>query len=189
MKKYVGLAAGILPASYGGNGTSPLPSSDNERIPPGCAATSTHALPASISGKLSGSVSGATPLRIVVRLIMREKAGAQQIVRSQYVQGSANFRKWLTPGPFTAMFNPTTSQAAGVADYLKQQGFTKVSVELNNLAISATGAVSRVEVAFHITIRGIMPNGKLVHGNVEAALVACQVPRTGAAILGIHNAH
>jgi len=66
------------------------------------------------------------PLHIIVGLHMRDRAGADQLVRSQYAPGSGAFHSWLTPEEFTAKFNPTYSQAASVADYLKRQGFTKV---------------------------------------------------------------
>ena len=51
----------------------------------------------------------------------------------------------MTPEEFTEAFNPSLSQANSVADYLKQQGFRRVSIEPNHLIVSGTASVSRVD--------------------------------------------
>jgi pseudomonalisin len=200
MKKsllFAGLAAGILTASCSGNSTSSLlpntalPNSSlptsTERIPSGWAATATQAIP--FKQFPSGSVSNGTQLHIVVGLRMRDHTGAQQLLRDQHTRGSASFHRWMTPEAFTAAFNPTASQAAGVANYLKAQGFTNVSVEPNNLIVSGYASVSHVESAFHTTIHGTMVNGRAVYGNVKPALVPAKLRETVLAVLGLTNAY
>ena len=127
------------------------------------------------------------PMRIVVGLYMRDHDGAAKLIRSQHTRGSAEFMGWLTPGEFTAKFGPTASQAASVADYLKKEGFTKVSIEPNRLIVSATGSVSRVEAAFSTSIRGTMVNGKQIYGNIKPALVPEKLRGVVAAVLGLTN--
>ena len=191
---YAGIAAGIFTASCSGNATSPL--GPNGFIPaqskavsavPGWESTGTRAI--ALKSFPNGAIPTNTPLRVVVGLYMRDPAGAAALVREQYSAGTASFHKWLTPGQFTAMFNPTRAQASAVADYLRQQGFTDVSIEPNNLIVSATGSVSRAEAAFHTSIRGNVVNGKLVYGNIEPALVPSQFRGVVGAVLGLSNAY
>jgi pseudomonalisin len=159
-----------------------------QTVPPGWAATATHAFPEKLTATFSAAgVSRALPLRIVVGLNLRDKAGAQRLVRSQSIRGSGYDHKWLTPAQFTQRFSPTASQAAGVADYLKQQGFTNVKIEPNRLIVSAIGSVSRVEAAFHTSIKGTSSNGKAVYANVEPALVPAKFSGVVAAVLGLQN--
>jgi len=202
MKKsllYAGVAAGILTAACSGNATSPVPSvpgqngittriTQPETVPPGWAATATHAFPAKFTATFStGGVSHAMPLHIVVGLNLRDKTGAEQLVRSQYVRGGASFHQWLTPAQFTEKFSATAGQAAAVASYLSQQGFTNVKIEPNRLIVSATGSVSRVEAAFHTSIKGTSANGKAIYANVEPALVPAKLRGVVSAVLGLQN--
>src|SRR5215472_6626471 len=103
----------------------------------------------------SRPLSDVVPMRIVVGLGMRDRAGADLLVRRQYAPGSPAFHRWLTPSQFTAMFNPTYGQAAAVAAYLQQRGFLDVSIEPNNLMVTGTAPASRVGAAFHTTIRAL----------------------------------
>lgn len=193
------LAVGIFAAGCSGNGASPLPvagANPNgafsqlgpaEKVPAGWAATATQRVP--IKNFPTASVPETTQLRIVVGLRMRDAAGAQRLVRSQFTPGHASFQKWLTPNQFTAMFNPSYRQAQDVAEYLKKQGFTQVEIEPNNLIVSATGSISRAEAAFNTTIRGTVVNGKPVYGNVKPALVPEKLKRSVIAVLGLTNAY
>ena len=188
-----GLAVGLWTASCSGNGTSPLPPSlsslsgpiSTEHVPPGWTATATKAIP--LKNFPTARVPVNMPMRIVVGLYLRDHDGAAKLVRGQHTRGSAEFMQWLTPGEFTAKFGPTAGQAASVADYLKKEGFTKVSIEPNRLIVSATGSVARVEAAFSTSIRGIMVNGKQIYGNIKPALVPEKLRGVVAAVLGLTN--
>jgi pseudomonalisin len=201
---YASLAVGILTTACSGNTTAPLLPGTSmsvpngtyggaplEKMPQGWTATATQALPVKgfAEKATSRNVSASMPLHIVVGLYMHDSAGAQKFVASQFTPGNVQFRKWLTPSQFTAMFNPTRSEAAAVADYLRSQGFTKVSIEPNNLIVSATGRLARVEAAFHTSIRGVVANGEVVYGNATPALVPAKFRKLVAAILGLNNAY
>jgi pseudomonalisin len=201
--------AGILTASCARNtATSGMPpvstmSSSGEtsqgfagasNVPQGWAATATQALPigTSATGKTltaSAALSESVPMRIVVGLSMRDRAGAQALVRSQYTPNGSSFHHWMTPSQFTETFNPTVAQANAVAAYLEQQGLTNVSIEPNRLIVSATGTASHVGAAFHTSIRQTMSSGELVYGNVTPALVPAQFRGVIIAVLGLNNAY
>ncbi|MBV9271100.1 MAG: S8/S53 family peptidase [Candidatus Eremiobacteraeota bacterium] len=162
-------------------------------VPAGWAATATQGIP--ISGSTAGKASNAAPLsesvpmHIIVGLSMRDPAGAQAFVRNLYTPGSSTFHAWMTPSQFTSMFNPTSAQANAVASYLRQQGLTDVSIEPNNLMVTATGTASRVGAAFHTSIGTTTSNGKLAYANVTPALVPSQFRGQIVAVLGLNNVY
>ncbi|MBV9718705.1 MAG: S8/S53 family peptidase [Candidatus Eremiobacteraeota bacterium] len=201
MKKsllYAALATGVLTASCSGNSSlvpgasTPLgngastAANSSQRVPNGWAATATQSVP--IKNFPTAAVTHAAPLHIVVGLYMHDRQGAAQLVREQYTPGHASFHKWLTPEQFTERFSPSQSEAAGVADYLRGQGFSDVTIEPNRLIVSGMAPISRVEAAFHTSITGTTSNGKLVYGNVKPALVPAKFHGLVAAVLGLTNA-
>jgi pseudomonalisin len=208
MKKsllHAGLAAGILLASCTGNSSSLLPSgapggsgalgtpgssspfasSPNERVPDGWTATGTHALP--LKQFPTGKISDATQLHVVVGLRYRDADGAAKLLRSQHTRGDAAYHRWLSPAQFTEQFNPTLAQANSVADYLKRQGFRRVSIEPNHLIVEGTAPISKVERAFNTTITGTTTSAGVVYGNTKPALMPARFHGLIAAVLGLTN--
>lgn len=197
---YLG-AAGLLMASCGHSGSSAIPAAaaagapasalqsfaTSTSVPAGWAATGTKAV--NFGTATTAALSDSVPLRIVVGLAMRDPAGAQALVKSQYTPGAASFHAWMTPSQFTATFNPTTTEVNAVVTYLQQHGLTNVAVEPNNLIVTATGTASRVAAAFNTSIRSTTSNGKLVYGNVTPALVPSQFRGQIVAVLGLNNAY
>ena len=194
------LAVGIFAAGCSGNGASPLPGtgtnpngaftklSHTESVPAGWAATATQRVP--IKNFPTASVPETTQLRIVVGLRMRDAAGAQQLVRSQFTPGHASFQKWLMPDQFTAMFNPSYKQAHEVAEYLKKQGFTQVEIEPNQLIVSA----HRLRRARRSRIPHLDPrHGRRTEPRCTATSNRRSFPRSSsgivAAVLGLTNAY
>jgi subtilase family serine protease len=196
-----GVAAGILTAACSGNAMSPMPPGAStsglggtarllnpvEHVPPGWAATATRAIP--VKSFPTASVPATMPMHIVVGLYMRDRDGAQKLLHSQHTRGASEFMQWLTPQQFTARFNPTASQAASVADYLRREGFRNVTIEPNRLIVSGTATAARVEAAFNTSIHGSVVNGTEIYGNVKPALVPVKLRKIVAAVLGLSNAY
>jgi pseudomonalisin len=200
MKKplaYVAFALGTGLAACTGNSALPgasqpgagngISASAPQTVPNGWAATATQAVP--LKSFPTAAAPSTTKLHIVVGLRMRNRKDAEQLVRSQYSPNHASYHNWLTPQQFTSRFNPTPSQANSVAEYLKEQGFTNVAVEPNNLIVSGYASVSHVEAAFHTTIHGTMVKGTLIYGNVAPALVPTKLKDAVLAVLGLTNAY
>ncbi|HET6277037.1 MAG TPA: S53 family peptidase [Candidatus Cybelea sp.] len=186
-----GISNEPLPPGAAAPGSAASAPGATERAPRGWSATATHAVKNFVSGGSGQAqrVPDLKPLHVVVGLNMRDRAGARQLLASQYTPGHVGFRKWLTPAQFTAMFNPTYSQAESVASYLRQQGFSKVKIDPNHLIVSGYASVSHVESAFHTSIRGTMSNGRAVYGNVTPAFVPEKLHGLVAAVLGLTNAY
>lgn len=205
MKKLLlvaGMAVAVSTVACSGMSNSPLPPGASapgspvsapgaaERAPQGWAATATHAVKNLANGPgKDQSLPDLKPLHVVVGLYMRDRAGARQLVASQYTPGHVAFRKWMTPTQFTAMFNPTSTQAESLAAYLRQQGFERVKIAPNHLIVDGYASVAHVETAFHTSIRGAMANGKVIYGNVTPAFVPEKFHGLVAAVLGLTNAY
>ncbi|HKE36471.1 MAG TPA: S53 family peptidase [Candidatus Baltobacteraceae bacterium] len=190
------LAAAILTASCARNTASPvLPPApapetgaaatrsvaDNAGAPRGWSATATQAIHFGLATfKLSAAsrMPESQPMRVVVGLRQRNRVRAADAIRQHAI---------MSPAEFAAEFNPTRSQAEDVASYLREQGFKHVAIEPNNLIVTATGSASRVESAFHTTIRATHRSGGLVYGNVTPALVPEKLGKTVLAVLGLSN--
>ncbi len=119
-------------------------------VPAGWAATATQAFPlknATDEGKLSAS----KPLTVHVGLNLRNASGLQSLARSG---------GHISPAEFKAQYAPTGAQVAQVTKYLQGRGLTGVTVEPNNLIVSATGTTANVEAAFDTTLHAYSQNGK-----------------------------
>ncbi|MBV8204780.1 MAG: S8/S53 family peptidase [Candidatus Eremiobacteraeota bacterium] len=182
----IGIAAPALaagrPVSFAGLApTTAWAPTATQAVPISHAAAAMHSMVATLPETV--------PLRIVVGLSTRDRAGATLFVRRQYTAGDPLFHRFVSPAQYTTMFNPTRTQAATVASYLQRAGFTNVTVEPNNLLISATGTASRVAAAFHTAIASTMWRGQLIYGNVTPAQVPAQLRGLVVAVLGLTNAY
>ncbi|MBV9648205.1 MAG: hypothetical protein JO043_12120, partial [Candidatus Eremiobacteraeota bacterium] len=106
-------------------------------VPAGWAATSTRAIVPLHAVDL-GRIPGGTPLHIVVGLRMRDRAGADALLRRQHMRGDVLYHHILTPAEFAGRFNATGTQVDAVARYLDSHGFSNVQAPPNNLLVSAT---------------------------------------------------
>jgi pseudomonalisin len=156
------------------------------------AQTATQAVPLAATPQRAfalGHLSESVPLRIVVGLGMRDRAGADRLIRRQYTPNDVMFHNFLTPAQFTAAFNPTRAQAVAVAMYLQSKGFTNIGIEPNNLMVTATASASRAEAAFNTAIRATQVDGQVYYGNVTPAMVPSQLRGLVVSVLGLNNAY
>jgi subtilase family serine protease len=139
-------------------------------------------------GLIMSRLSDSVPLRIVVGLASN-RAAADAYLRHQTTPGDPLFHKFLTPAQFTAMFNPSRTQALAVASYLAREGFSNIAIEPNNLIVSGVASPSRAEAAFHTTIQATVVNGRVLYGNVTPAQIPSQLRGLVTAVLGLNNVY
>ncbi len=155
-------------------------------LAPGWAATATKALPLRNAVDI-GRVSPSLPLRIVIGLTMRDKAGAMDLVHREHNPRDVMYHRTATPAQFTAAFNPTGSQVNAVASYLVSQGFKGVSAEPNNLMVTATATAAQASAAFNTEIHAFKQFRGIVYAQVKDAQVPSALGGTVAAVLGLNN--
>lgn len=134
-----------------------------------------------------GAPNPTTQLRIVVGLQVRNPQQLNSLMKAQNTPGNALFQTQLTPAQFVAMYAPTNAQVAQVVSYLTVKGFSGITVEPNNLLISATAPAAQVTSAFHTTLGSFSQNGRIVHSNVTPAFVPVSIGNTVLAVLGLNN--
>ena len=150
-------------------------------------ATATRAT--SISGAtLSGDAAQSAPVYVAVTLKPQNVPAEQAALKAMYRPGSASFHDFLTPAQWVAAYAPTTAQVDAVTSYLSQNGFGGVSVQGDQLLITASGTVGDAETAFNTTIGDYtMPNGSTFQANIGAAEVPTALGGTVQAVVGLSN--
>lgn len=128
-------------------------------------------------------------LRINVALAMRDRAGADLLLRRETNPRDPMYGAAITPAEFTARYNPTSAQVQAAVSYLNRSGMTNLVVEPNRLFVSATGSASQISAAFHTSIGVFQQNGRLVYANTSPVLVPAQLRGTVLAVLGLDSAN
>ncbi|HEX3551433.1 MAG TPA: S53 family peptidase [Candidatus Elarobacter sp.] len=93
----------------------------------------------------------------------------------------------LSPSQVAASYGPTSSDVAQVQSYLQSQGFTNITVEPNNLLISATASAATVSKAFDTTLHNFSFSGATVYANTAPAYVPQALGGIVVAVLGLNN--
>ncbi|HEV3155520.1 MAG TPA: S53 family peptidase [Candidatus Baltobacteraceae bacterium] len=182
------LAAAVLTASCAGHsGSSAVPQLSSgvggpahkmsAGAPSGWATTGTQAVNLANAVDL-GNLPAAQQLTVRVGLALRNQSQLQAAVASGQT---------VDPSTFMATYAPTSAQVAQVTNYLQSQGFSNISVEPNNLIVSATATAAQAQTAFDTTLHAFSINGTNVWGNVAPAYVPSSLGGTVVAVLGLSN--
>lgn len=198
MKKLaaVALTAGLLTASCAGHGGGsaipPLSStqshgpgagmtrttSSTTTLPLGWVSTGTQAV-SLVNATDQGPLPATQTLTVRVGLQLRNVAQLQQLVASGQT---------ISQAAFMSQYAPTAQQASAVSSYLQSQGFTGISVEPNNVLVSATGTAAQVEKAFDTSLESYAQNGANVFANTAPAYVPQSLAGIVVAVLGLNDA-
>src|SRR4051794_2560842 len=134
-----------------------------------------------------GNLAGSTPLRIAVGLQLHDARKLGVFIRSVQTRGSANYGQFLTPRQFRSRYAPTSSDAAAVVRYLRNQGFSNISVEPNRLYVTATGTAAKAESAFDTQLTRYRQHGANVYANSKPARVPAALAGIVAGVLGLDS--
>jgi subtilase family serine protease len=131
-------------------------------------------------------VNSATPLnksvRVSVVLKLRDDAGMKAFLNqpSHGVMSHAQLQNHL----------PTQAQAQAVANYLKQAGFSNVSVSSNRMIVNATGSAAAVKSAFNTSLVNVRTHdGRNAFANSTAVQIPASLQGTVQAVLGLQTVH
>lgn len=194
MKKLAGLAValGVLTASCAGHGgsSSMPPSASNAQngarstkpaalaaAPDGWANTNTRAL-SIINASDLGAASGTQTITVRVGLAMHNQSQLASLV--------ANGQQ-IDDGAFLATYAPTSAEVSAVTNYLKSKGLSNVTVEPNNLIVSATGTIAQVQSAFNTSLHSYSGGGTNFIANISPAYVPSSLGGTVVSVLGLNT--
>jgi subtilase family serine protease len=145
--------------------------------PAGWANTGTQVLPLKNASDLGALPSTQT---VTVRLGL-------QLHNVDQLQAAVKSGEQLSPDAIKASYGPTASEVGQVTSYLQSQGLNSITVEPNNLIVSATGSVAQVSKAFNTTLHGFSVNGVNAFANTAPAYVPNALNGIVIAVLGLNN--
>jgi pseudomonalisin len=151
--------------------------------------TATQGISASslVSAVDEGPAPASQPITVRVALALQNRSALLSYVSSINTPGSALYGQSLTPAQFAASYSPSAAQVQAVASYLEGAGFQNVTVEPNNLIVSADGTVAQANAAFNTNIEQFSQSGNLVYGNTTPAQVPSSLAGIAAAVLGLNT--
>jgi subtilase family serine protease len=170
-----GLAHAVTTSSFG---THSMVAPNVATAPAGWTTTGTQAFTLANASDL-GALSPSTPVTVRVALQLRNVDQLKSAVAA---------RQRLDPATLAATYNPTSAQVGLVTSYLGSKGFSNVTVDANNLLVSATATAGQVAQAFDTTLHSFSQNGRNVYANTSPAYVPQSLSGIVVAVLGLSNA-
>ena len=126
-----------------------------------------------------GALTGTQTLTVRVGLALQNVSQLKSLVAAG---------QQIDPGSFNGTYAPTQAQVSAVTSYLTSHGLTNITVEPNNLLISATGSATQIAAAFDTTLHSFAQNGVTVYANTTPAYVPTSLSGIVVAVLGLNNA-
>lgn len=194
MKRFaaVAITVGVLTASCSGHGGStsmpPLGQSTQNgsqspraavlaSAPTGWANTHTQAV-SIVNASDLGAASLTQSITVRVGLALHNQ--------SQLVSAVASGQQ-VSDAAFMATYAPKSTEASAVTNYLSSNGLSNITVEPNNLLISATGTIAQVQKAFNTSIHSYSGSGANFIANVTPAYVPSSLGGIVVAVLGLNT--
>jgi subtilase family serine protease len=159
----------------------------------GWVATHTQSLTQIMSASTTtelGPLAGSTPMRIDVVMPVRRASALADRAQAEANPASKDYERYLTPSQFATEYAPTQATVSAVTGYLTSQGFTHVSVDSNQLMVTADGSAAQVEQAFDTTLDQFAVLGDTAHpvyANTTAASVPSSLSGDVASVLGLND--
>jgi subtilase family serine protease len=163
-------------------------SSDTVRGTRGTRALAQAAAPAgwANTGTQTFTIPGASDLGVLNSTQSMTIRLGLQVQNVAALQSAARSGAILSPSQIAA-YGPSSSQVQTVTAYLQSKGFTNISVEPNNLIVSATATAAQASTAFDTTLHSFSLNGTHVFANVTPAYVPQSLGSLVVAVLGLNN--
>ncbi|HEX3661308.1 MAG TPA: S53 family peptidase [Acidobacteriaceae bacterium] len=151
--------------------------------------TATHGISLSQLASAADYGPARTDQTLTVRLALKlqNQAALTAFIRNVNNPTNPLYGQFLTPAQFAGAYAPGNAQTQQVVSYLQSQGFENVTVEPNNLLISADGTVAQASAAFNTPIEQFAQFGNIVYGNTAPAQVPAALGNIVGAVLGLNT--
>ena len=124
---------------------------------------------------------------LVLRRTPQQESSLRSLLQAQQNRNSQQFRQWLTPQQFGALFGPSDSDLAAVTDWLRASGFTIARVSASRTFIEFSGNAGLVRQAFQTTIHRYAVNGQSYWANSQEPSVPAALAPLVAAIDSLNS--
>jgi Pro-kumamolisin, activation domain len=101
---------------------------------------------------VAGPVPSATVVNLSIGLPVRDPAGLRDFVNHASDPTHPNYRRYLTPGQFTATYGATASDYQAVVNWAAAHGLNVVATYPNNLLVDVSGTAAQVEEALYVNL-------------------------------------
>ena len=150
--------------------------------------TATHAHVPAASVNMRDLVAFNMPLQVQVALKIQNRAALDDFIVATHNPESPLFRAKLQPSNMATKFLPSQAQTQAVVDYLRQAGFTNVSVSANRLLVSADGTAANAQAAFGTRlVKASDGHGHAAYANIDDAKVPAALADTVLAVSGLQT--
>jgi uncharacterized repeat protein (TIGR01451 family) len=100
-----------------------------------------------------GKPEATSELRLAIGLPLRNQDALSNLLSQIYDPTSPQYRQYLTPEQFTAMFGPTEADYEKLKAFAKANGLTVSNTYPNRMLLDVRGTVSRIEKTFHVNMQ------------------------------------
>jgi xanthomonalisin len=143
--------------------------------------TAAHATELRQSDVVTGALSNAQPMHIVIALRLRNRDLLDSVVAAHQT---------LTSETFATQHAPTQVQAQAVANYLTQSGFTNVVIAPNRMLVSADGNAGKASAAFLTTFSRVQTaEGRIAFANNSDAYIPFALSGSVLSVIGLQNVY
>ncbi len=138
-----------------------------------------------------GALPISTPIRVVIGLKLRDRAGLEAVVRQAHEAVQAGMAPHLLGREqVMAKHTPTPAQAQAVADYLVARGFRNVTISPSRMLVTADGTAANASDAFMTTFARVRTHdGRIAFANTDAVRIPAVLAGTVAGVLGLQTVH
>lgn len=135
---------------------------------------------------LAAAASVTQRLRVTVALAPRDPPALTAYAEAVGDPGSADYRRYLSPGEFAARFGPSAATISRVQTALRRAGLKPRGLQANHLSLHLVATASAYERAFHLELAHVrLPDRRTVLVNLQAPALAAPVAAGIQAIVGL----
>ena len=137
---------------------------------------------------LLGQVPGSQRIELYVALRPRDPAALAGFANAVSTPGSPEFRRYLRPGAFGAIFGATAATVRSTTTVLERLGLQVGPVSGNRLIVKVSSTVATTERAFATTlVRYRLGSGALAYANLAAPRIPAALADRIQAITGLND--
>jgi subtilase family serine protease len=167
-KSFALLSLGWAVLALAHDAAQPRPSNPSVRDTVALAGT----VPAWVShAEKLGPADGQQRVAVTAYLSWRNEPELQQLIEDQATPGNARFGQFLTPALFHAQFSPSSADVRAVEEALQGLGLRIEFVPASGLFVRASGTVSQISSAFHVSQNLYSWRGKTLRAHAEDPVI------------------
>jgi len=124
-----------------------------------------------------GDMAGSEKLSLAISLPLRNQQALNYLLKNIYDSKSPQYRRFLTPQKFLAMFGPTTSDYQAVVQFAQSHNLKVTKTYSNRAVVDVEGSVSDIENTFNVRMHNYQrPDGTKFHSPDAEPSVDLTVP-------------